>query len=89
LHGWQKRSRSSSPTPLAQESGKIIAHPRPAGSNPRGPCSPYERQEAGAFRVHRELRPRSLVTFMTSGPCMPMVLQRQRRRRAAHSNWRN
>jgi nucleoside-diphosphate kinase len=35
--------------------------------------------EAGAFyEVHRE-RPffKSLVTFMTSGPCMPMVLERQ------------
>jgi nucleoside-diphosphate kinase len=35
-------------------------------------------RQAGAFyEVHRE-RPfyKSLVTFMTSGPCMPIVLQR-------------
>jgi nucleoside-diphosphate kinase len=62
------------------KAGRIIAHLEGAGfrvlaarvMHLHGP-------EAGEFyAVHRE-RPffKSLVTFMTSGPCMPMVLERE------------
>jgi nucleoside-diphosphate kinase len=61
------------------KAGKIIAHLEGAGF--RIVASRVMRlgeAEAGAFyEVHRE-RPffTSLVSFMTSGPCMPMVLEK-------------
>ena len=61
------------------KAGRIIAHLEQAGF--RVVVARVVRlsdAEAGEFyAVHRE-RPfyRSLVTFMTSGPCMPMVLER-------------
>src|SRR5919202_6275956 len=61
------------------KAGRIIAHLEQAGF--RVVAARVVRlsdAEAGEFyAVHRE-RPfyRSLVTFMTSGPCMPMVLER-------------
>lgn len=63
----------------AGKAGKIIAHLEAAGFKVRAARVLHMTdKEAGAFyEVHRE-RPfyKSLVTFMTSGPCMPMVLQR-------------
>jgi len=60
--------------------GKIIAHLEAAGFRiATAGVTHLTEAEAGAFyEVHRE-RPfyRSLVTFMTSGPCMPMVLERE------------
>jgi nucleoside-diphosphate kinase len=63
----------------AGKAGKIIAHLEQQGFKIRASrvlhMSPAE---AGEFyAVHRE-RPfyNSLVTFMTSGPCMPMVLEK-------------
>jgi len=61
------------------KAGKIIAHLESAGFKVRAARVLHMTdKEAGAFyEVHRE-RPfyRSLVSFMTSGPCMPMVLQK-------------
>src|SRR5918912_1317792 len=61
------------------KAGKIIAHLEGAGFRiAASRVTHLSDAEAGAFyEVHRE-RPfyRSLVTFMTSGPCMPMVLER-------------
>lgn len=61
------------------KAGKIIAHLEAAGFRiAASRVTHLSDAEAGAFyEVHRE-RPffRSLVTFMTSGPCMPMVLER-------------
>jgi nucleoside-diphosphate kinase len=61
------------------KAGKIIAHLEAAGFKVRAARVLHmTEKEAGAFyEVHRE-RPfyKSLVTFMTSGPCMPMVLQK-------------
>lgn len=61
------------------KAGKIIAHLEAAGFKVRAARVLHMTdKEAGAFyEVHRE-RPfyKSLVTFMTSGPCMPMVLQK-------------
>lgn len=61
------------------KAGKIIAHLEAAGFRIAAACVTHlSDAEAGAFyEVHKE-RPffRSLVTFMTSGACMPMVLER-------------
>ena len=61
------------------KAGKIIAHLEAGGFRITAACVAHlSEAEAGAFyEVHRE-RPfyRSLVSFMTSGPCMPMVLER-------------
>ena len=62
------------------KAGKIIAHLEGAGFRVvAARVAHLSEAEAGAFyEVHRE-RPfyRSLVAFMTSGVCMPMVLERQ------------
>ena len=61
------------------KAGKIIAHLEGAGFRVvAARVTHLSEAEAGAFyEVHRE-RPfyRSLVSFMTSGACMPMVLER-------------
>ena len=61
------------------KAGKIIAHLEAAGFRVAAArVTHLSDAEAGAFyEVHRE-RPffRSLVTFMTSGACMPIVLER-------------
>lgn len=61
------------------KAGKIIAHLEAAGFRVAAARVMHlSEAEAGAFyEVHRE-RPfyRSLVTFMTSGACMPMILER-------------
>jgi nucleoside-diphosphate kinase len=63
----------------AGKAGKIIAHLEANGFKVRAARVLHMTdKEAGAFyEVHRE-RPfyKSLVTFMTSGSCMPMVLQK-------------
>ena len=63
----------------AGKAGKIIAHLEAGGFRVTAArVTHLSDAEAGAFyEVHRE-RPfyRSLVTFMTSGPCMPMILER-------------
>jgi nucleoside-diphosphate kinase len=63
----------------AGKAGRILAHLEAAGFVVRAlRMTRLGAAEAGAFyAVHRE-RPfyRSLCAFMTSGPCMPMVLQR-------------
>ena len=68
--------------PDAVQSGKvggILAHLEAAGFTIRGArMVRLSRPQAEAFyAVHRE-RPffGSLVTFMTSGPCIPMILER-------------
>jgi nucleoside-diphosphate kinase len=61
------------------KAGKIIGHLEGAGFRVvAARVTHLSEAEAGAFyEVHRE-RPfyRSLVSFMTSGACMPMVLER-------------
>ncbi|HEX6051471.1 MAG TPA: nucleoside-diphosphate kinase [Gemmatimonadaceae bacterium] len=61
------------------KAGKIIAHLEAGGFRiVAARVLHLSDAEAGAFyEVHRE-RPfyRSLVSFMTSGPCMPMILER-------------
>lgn len=61
------------------KAGKIIAHLEGAGFRVRAARVVHmSAGQAGEFyAVHRE-RPfyPSLVSFMTSGPCMPMVLER-------------
>jgi len=61
------------------KAGKIIAHLEQQGFVVRAARVMHlSRDEAGSFyEVHRE-RPfyASLVTFMTSGPCMPMILEK-------------
>ena len=61
----------------AGKAGKIIGHLEAGGFRVAAArVTHMSEAEAGAFyEVHRE-RPfyRSLVTFMTSGPCMPMIL---------------
>ena len=61
------------------KAGKIIAHLEQAGFTVRAArLARLTAAEAGAFyAVHRE-RPfyADLVAFMTSGPCLPMALQR-------------
>ena len=63
----------------AGKAGKIIGHLEAGGFRVAAArVTHLSEAEAGAFyEVHRE-RPfyRSLVTFMTSGPCMPMILER-------------
>ena len=64
----------------AGKTGKIIAHLEGAGFTVRASRVMHlTREQAGEFyAVHRE-RPfyGSLVAFMTSGACMPMVLERE------------
>jgi nucleoside-diphosphate kinase len=61
------------------KTGKIIAHLEQAGFTLRAArLVRLSHAQAGAFyEVHRE-RPfyRDLVEFMTSGPCLPMALER-------------
>ena len=63
----------------AGKAGKIIAHLEGQGFTVRAArvirLTPAQAEEF--YAVHRE-RPfyRSLVTFMTSGPCMPLVLEK-------------
>src|SRR6185503_2172392 len=61
------------------KAGKIIAHLEAGGFKIRAArVTRLTETQAGEFyAVHRE-RPfyRSLVTFMTSGTCMPMVLEK-------------
>jgi nucleoside-diphosphate kinase len=61
------------------KAGKIIAHLEGAGFKIRAARVMHmnERQAGEFYAVHRE-RPfyKSLVTFMTSGTCMPMVLEK-------------
>lgn len=63
----------------AGKAGKIIAHLESQGFVVRAGRVMHltQAQAAEFYAVHRE-RPfyTSLVTFMTSGPCMPMVLQK-------------
>jgi len=62
----------------AGKAGKILAHLEGAGFTVRAlRMTRLTREQAGAFyAVHRE-RPfyGELVDFMTSGPCVPMVLE--------------
>lgn len=62
------------------KSGNILAHLEAAGFTVRAlRMTRLATTQAEAFyEVHRE-RPfyRSLVTFMTSGPCIPMALERK------------
>jgi nucleoside-diphosphate kinase len=61
------------------KAGKIIAHLENAGFRVRAArvMRMTEAQAGEFYAVHRE-RPffKSLVTFMTSGTCMPMVLEK-------------
>ena len=61
------------------KTGKIVAHLQDAGFTLRAArLVRLTREQAGAFyAVHRE-RPfyADLVSFMTSGPCLPMALER-------------
>jgi nucleoside-diphosphate kinase len=61
------------------KAGRVIAHLEAQGFAVRAARVVHmTRTQAGEFyAVHRE-RPffRSLVDFMTSGPCMPMILER-------------
>src|SRR5919206_4880459 len=63
----------------AGKAGKIIAHLEQAGFRIRAArvMRMSEAQAGEFYAVHRE-RPfyKSLVTFMTSGTCMPMVLEK-------------
>ncbi|MEW5917907.1 MAG: nucleoside-diphosphate kinase, partial [Gemmatimonadota bacterium] len=63
----------------AGKAGKIIAHLEGAGFKVRAARVMHltTRQAEEFYAVHRE-RPfyKSLVSFMTSGPCMPMILER-------------
>ena len=63
----------------AGKAGKVLVHLEAAGFSVRAVrmvrLAPHEAE--AFYAVHRE-RPffRSLVTFMTSGPCIPMLLER-------------
>jgi nucleoside-diphosphate kinase len=61
------------------KTGKIVAHLEQAGFTVRAArMVRLSRTEAGAFyEVHKE-RPfyKDLVEFMTSGPCLPLALER-------------
>jgi nucleoside-diphosphate kinase len=61
------------------KAGKIIAHLEAGGFKVKAARVMHmtDRQAGAFYEVHRE-RPfyRSLVTFMTSGPCMPMILEK-------------
>src|SRR5215217_1915518 len=63
----------------AGKAGKIIAHLEQNGFKVKAARVMHmtERQAGAFYEVHKE-RPfyKSLVTFMTSGPCMPMILER-------------
>jgi nucleoside-diphosphate kinase len=63
----------------AGKAGKIIAHLEGQGFTVRAArvMRLTQAQAEEFYAVHRE-RPfyRSLVTFMTSGPCMPLVLEK-------------
>jgi nucleoside-diphosphate kinase len=63
----------------ADKSGKIIAHLESQGFRVRAARVLHltAAQAEEFYSVHRE-RPfyKSLVTFMTSGPCMPIVLEK-------------
>lgn len=63
---------------VASRAGKILAHVEEAGFHIRSlRMIRLNRTQAEAFyEIHRE-RPffESLVSFMTSGPCIPMVLE--------------
>ena len=63
----------------AGKAGKIIAHLEQSGFKVKAARVMHmtDKQASAFYEVHRE-RPfyRSLVTFMTSGPCMPMILER-------------
>ena len=62
------------------KAGKIIAHLENAGFEIRSARVMHltTAQAEAFYEVHKE-RPffRPLVSFMTSGPCMPMVLERE------------
>ena len=64
----------------AGKAGKIIAHLEASGFKVRAArvMQMTEAQAGEFYAVHRE-RPfyRSLVGFMTSGTCMPMILEKQ------------
>jgi nucleoside-diphosphate kinase len=64
----------------AGNAGKIVAHLEQAGFTIRAArLVRLTQEQAGAFyEVHRE-RPffPGLVSFMTSGPCLPMALERE------------
>jgi nucleoside-diphosphate kinase len=63
----------------ARKAGRIIAHLEQAGFRivAARVIHMNDSEAAEFYAIHRE-RPffRSLTTFMTSGPCMPMVLER-------------
>ena len=63
----------------AGKAGKILAHLEGQGFTVRAARVVHltQAQAEEFYAVHRE-RPfyRSLVTFMTSGPCMPLVLEK-------------
>ena len=63
----------------AGKAGKIIAHLEQNGFKVKAARVLHmtEKQAGAFYEVHRE-RPfyKSLVSFMTSGPCMPMVLEK-------------
>jgi nucleoside-diphosphate kinase len=63
----------------AGKAGKIIAHLEQNGFRVKAARVMHmtEKQAGAFYEVHRE-RPfyKSLVTFMTSGPCMPMILEK-------------
>ena len=64
---------------LSGKAGKIIAHLEGAGFRVRAArvMRLTEKQAGEFYAVHRE-RPfyQSLVTFMTSGTCMPLILEK-------------
>ena len=61
------------------KAGKIIAHLEAGGFKVKASRVMHmtEKQAGAFYEVHKE-RPfyKSLVTFMTSGPCMPMILEK-------------
>ena len=62
------------------KTGAILAHLQQAGFTPRGTrLVRLTRAEAGAFYAVHRGRPfyPDLVEFMTSGPCLPMALERE------------
>jgi nucleoside-diphosphate kinase len=64
----------------AAKAGKILAHLEDAGFRVRAARVMHlSEDQAGEFYAVHKSRPfyRSLVTFMTSGPCMPLLLERQ------------
>jgi nucleoside-diphosphate kinase len=64
----------------AGKTGKIVAHLEQAGFTLRAArLVRLTRAEAGAFYAVHQGRPfyPELVEFMTSGPCLPMALERQ------------